>query len=207
MSPAVLRAIFGSCLSLGLVDLAWLDSNAARLKTDGNWELLTRPAPAAPAPTPAPAPAPPPKVVAREEPPPVVTREIARPQPEDPPVKVEPATSCTVQFERSASAIPPGQLANLAPIAQAIKNDPRVIARITGHADRMLWKGNRGSNLSLSDDRALAVARALGQLGVPPDRIKRAALGDTRPVDDRATEDAYRRNRRVEVRIETTGER
>jgi outer membrane protein OmpA-like peptidoglycan-associated protein len=206
MSPAVLRAIFGSCLSLGLVDLAWLDSNAARLKNDGNWELLTRPAPAAPA-APAPPPVPAPKPIAVEELPPVVTREVAQAQPEEQPVKVEPATSCTVQFERSASAIAPDQLANLSAIAHAIKNDRRAIARITGHADRMLWKGNRGSNLSISDDRALAVARALGQLGVPPDRIKRAALGDTRPVDDRATEEAYRRNRRVEVRIETTGDR
>jgi outer membrane protein OmpA-like peptidoglycan-associated protein len=213
MSPAILRAIFGSCLTLGLVDLAWLDTNAARLSNEGSWELLTHPRPGASAELH--------QAIAYDEVPRVSTKEVAPPGPTDRPAaptdravapnvrpaEPEPATSGVIQFERSLAVIPPDQAANLNAIAEAAKNDPRVILRIFGHADRMLWKANRGNNFTLSEDRALAVARALGKLGVPPDRIRRAAFGDTRPVDDRATEDAYRRNRRVEVRIEPAGDR
>jgi len=197
MSPAILRAIFGSCLSLGLVDLAWLDMNADRLRNEESWELLTHPPPAASAE--------PHQAIAHPEPLRVYTKEVAPAVPT--PAEPEPVTTCVIQFDRSLAVIPPDQAANLTAIAEAAKKDPRTILRIFGHADRMLWKANRGNNLTLSEDRALAVTRALGKLGVPPDRIRRAAFGDTRPVDDRSTEEAYRRNRRVEVRIEPTGDR
>jgi outer membrane protein OmpA-like peptidoglycan-associated protein len=199
MSPAALRVLFGSCLTFGLVDLAWLDANAARLKGEGALELLTRPAPRAPA-EPLPA-------IALVEPPRAPPIETAPADPPNRPAQPEPVTSCIIQFERSLSVIPSDQVANLTPIAEAAKNDPRAIIRIVGHADRLAWKANRGNNYTLSEDRAVAVSRVLGKLGIAPDRIKRAALGDTRPVDDRATEDAYRRNRRVEVRIERMGDR
>jgi outer membrane protein OmpA-like peptidoglycan-associated protein len=213
MSPAILRAVFGSCLTLGLVDLAWLDANAARLRNEESWELLTHPLPAASAKLhPA---------IVHDEVPRVSTKEVAPAGPTDRPAgptdrpagpiarpaEPEEPVSGVIQFERSLAVIPPDQVANLTAIAEAAKNDPRAILRIFGHADRMLWKANRGNNFTLSEDRALAVARALNKLGVPPDRIRRAAFGDTQPVDDRATEEAYRRNRRVEVRIEPTGDR
>ncbi|HMI86827.1 MAG TPA: OmpA family protein [Polyangiaceae bacterium] len=199
MSPRALRIIFGSCLTLGLVDLAWLDANAARLSSEGSWELLTHPPPGVSA-EPRPA-------IAHAEPPPVVAREVAPASPSLTPDAPEPATSWIIQFERSASVIPSDQMASLTAIAEAVKTHPRAIVRIAGHADRMIWKANRGNNLSLSEERAGAVARALGNLGVAPDHIRRTAFGDTRPLDGRATEDAYRRNRRVDVRVELPGER
>jgi peptidoglycan-associated lipoprotein len=207
MSPAALRAVFGSCLTLGFADLAWLDMNAARWGTETS---------------------PPPVVLVEKAPavelPAVMVRPAATPQPEPAPAAAtasEPlpaaaplgptkqgdaVTSCTVQFDRSLSILHADQAANLTVIAQAVKENPRAVVRIGGHADRLAWKANRGNNLSLSEDRSLAVARALGKLGVPPDRIRRAAFGDTRPVDDRSTEDAHRRNRRVEVRVDLTGD-
>jgi outer membrane protein OmpA-like peptidoglycan-associated protein len=205
MSPAVLRTVFASCLTLGLVDLAWLDANAARWTNDGKWELLTRPQPSVSAELP--------RVIVREEPRAAATTEAVPAAPAatagSRPIEPEPeqVTSCTIQFERSLSVLPPDQAANLVVIAEAMKTDPRATARIFGHADRMGWKGNRGDNFTLSENRALAVARALGKLGIPADRIKRAAFGDTHPIDERSTEDAYRRNRRVEVRIDPPGGR
>jgi chemotaxis protein MotB len=110
-----------------------------------------------------------------------------------------------IQFDRSLSVLRSDQAPNLAAIADAVRKDARAIVQIGGHADRLAWKGNRGNNLTLSEDRAVAVARALSKLGVPSDRVRRAAFGDTRPIDERTTEEAYRRNRRVEVRIELRG--
>jgi outer membrane protein OmpA-like peptidoglycan-associated protein len=149
---------------------------------------------------------------------PIVSAELAKPiaptLPSSPPAsegapsaapasaeKREQVTSWIIQFDRSLSVLRSDQAPNLADIADLVRSDARAVVQIGGHADRLAWKGNRGNNLSLSEDRAVAVARALSKLGVPPDRIRRVAFGDTRPIDERTTEDAYRRNRRVEVRI------
>jgi outer membrane protein OmpA-like peptidoglycan-associated protein len=207
MSPAVLRAIFGSCLTLGLADLAWLDANAEKVgqHTSSPPLVLVEPAMSAAPPRPVDE-APPVRV--RERPVSTTTAEaLPAGAPEKAAKREERFASCVIQFERSLSVIPPDQAADLAAIAEATKNDPRAIVKISGHADRMAWKANRGDNLTLSEDRALAVARALGKLGIPAGRIRRVAFADTRPVDDRATEEAYRRNRRVEVRVEPNGER
>jgi outer membrane protein OmpA-like peptidoglycan-associated protein len=199
MSPFALRAIFSSCLALGLADLAWLDVNALRLNSDESWERLQAPLP----------------IVSAELAKPVVATTLA-----SPPASKAPAarstgsasqsaavTSWTIQFDRSFSVIRSDQAPNLAAIADAARSDVRAIVQIGGHADRLAWKGNRGSNLALSDNRAVTVARALLKLGVPSDRIRHVAFGDTRPIDERTTEEAYRRNRRVEVRIELGGGR
>jgi len=197
MSPFALRAIFVSCLTLGLADLAWLDANAARLNSDEPWERLRAPLPIVSAEVTKPA-----AETSLASPP---AGEGATPRLADRASQPAEATSWTIQFDRSLSVIRSDQAPNLAAIADVIRKDARAIVQIGGHADRLAWKANRGNNLTLSEDRAVAVARALSRLGVPSDRIRRAAFGDTRPIDERTTEDAYRRNRRVEVRIELRG--
>jgi outer membrane protein OmpA-like peptidoglycan-associated protein len=113
---------------------------------------------------------------------------------------------CVVHFDSGVSVISDGQAKTLTPIADALKNDPKAIVRVDGHADRAGWIG-KGSNLVLSEARAGAIVGALVKLGIPAERIRTAAYGDTRPVDDRSTEEAFRQNRRAEVRIELTGDR
>jgi len=204
MSPAVHRVAFGSCLALGFVDLAWLDVNAERMSASGEpvaqvqfesrGNVIEPRAPTAVAP---------PSMVVADEPTP-------QPPDESLPGSTLPTRepiSVVILFERSLSLISDEQIAMLGTVADVIKKDASAMVRIGGHADRMPWKANRGSNMALSDDRAAAVVRVLGRLGVKPDRIRRVAFGDTRPVDDRTMEEAYRRNRRVEVRVEHTGDR
>jgi len=200
MSPAILRGVMGSCLALGVADLAWLDVNAERMTSSAP------PAPTVPIEPLAPAagierlpPVPPASAISDEVLPPVMTTE-SRPSPPQP-------ERCVVHFDSGVSVISDDQAKMLTPIADALKNDPKAVVRVDGHADRAGWKDNRGSNLVLSDERAAAIVRALGELGIPRDRIRTAAFGDTRPVDDRSTEEAFRRNRRAEVRIELTGDR
>jgi len=198
MSLFAHRAVFGTFLVLGLVDLAWLDANAARLGGEnaqsGPTVRLAMSVNAEP---------PPPIATAA---PPVVTAPEAPPSPREEASPRAPSTF-VVLFDRSLSVINDDQATVLFAVAEALKNDASAIVRIGGHADRMAWKGNRSSNLALSEDRAAAVARALGALGVKAERIRRTAFGDKRPVDDRATEDAYQRNRRVELRIVHPGDR
>jgi flagellar motor protein MotB len=114
---------------------------------------------------------------------------------------------CVVQFESGLAVVSDDQAKVIAPIADFLKHDPKAVVRVDGHADRTVWVDNKRSNYALSYDRAAAIVRELGKLGIPRDRIRATAFGDTRPVDDRSTEEAYRRNRRVEVRIELTGGR
>src|SRR5689334_14272477 len=42
MSPAMLRGVMGSCLALGVVDLAWLDINAERMESAVSGESSAR---------------------------------------------------------------------------------------------------------------------------------------------------------------------
>lgn len=208
MSPVAHRALFASCLTLGLVDLAWLDANAARVVSEASPVPPVRVALPANVDLPAPIGVAPP-ALAPPEPPataPVPPAPAAAPRREELPPARGPV-SCVILFDRSLSIIHEDQAALLAPIADAVNRDPSAVVRIFGHADRMAWKANRGNNQTLSEDRAAAVARVLDKLGVRADRIRRAAFGDTRPVDERSTEDAFQRNRRVEVRVERTGER
>ncbi|HUN51446.1 MAG TPA: OmpA family protein, partial [Candidatus Sulfotelmatobacter sp.] len=57
------------------------------------------------------------------------------------------------------------------------------------------------SNWELSTARAVAVAKYLISRGVPPDRLAPTGFGEFHPLDPRATEDAYRRNRRIELKL------
>ena len=204
MSPVVHRVALGSSLALGLVDLGWLDANAARISSalpvhpvpiESRSHLVEPPASASVAPPIAAAVATAPPEAHVQAPP-----AAASPAPQEP-------LNLVVLFDRSLAVIGEDQGPVLALIADALKNDPQASVRISGHADRVPWKANRGNNMTLSDERAAAVVRALGRLGVPSDRIRRVAFGDTRPIDDRSSEEAYRRNRRVEVRVDRTGGR
>jgi len=130
---------------------------------------------------------------------------------ENPPSPLPPEP-CVFHYDRGVSVISDDQAKMLTPIVDALKNDPKAVLRVEGHADRTGWEGssweqNRGNNLVLSETRAAAIVQTLGKLGAPRDRIRAAAFGDTRPVDDRWTEEAFRRNRRAEVRIELTGDK
>jgi peptidoglycan-associated lipoprotein len=199
MSPAILRAVLGSCLALGVADLAWLDLNAERMNGSASS------APTVPTETLVPA-------ARMERLPPVPAPSPASDQVLPPVAKTEsrpsslPPEPCIIHFDLGVSAISDDQAKMLTPIADALKKNAKAVVRVDGHADRTGWK-RKGNNFALSDERAAAIVRALGELGIARDRIRSAAFGDTRPVDDGSTEEAFRRNRRAEVRIELTGDR
>ncbi|MBK6866500.1 MAG: peptidoglycan-associated lipoprotein Pal [Burkholderiales bacterium] len=68
---------------------------------------------------------------------------------------------------------------------------------LEGHTDE---RGSREYNLALGQKRAEAVRRALTLVGATDAQIEAVSFGEESPAVAGSTEDAYARNRRVELR-------
>ncbi len=76
------------------------------------------------------------------------------------------------------------------------------VLRIDGHTDRRPISTARfPSNWELSAARAISVAKLLIEKGVSPHRLVAAGFGEFSPIDPADTEEAYRRNRRIEFKL------
>jgi chemotaxis protein MotB len=103
---------------------------------------------------------------------------------------------------------PAGQV-SMASIARSLQEITSVIPkgidwvlRIDGHTDaRPISNEEFASNRVLSAARANAVAKALAAVGIPEERLLPAGFGEYRPIDRASTFEAYRRNRRIEIKL------
>ena len=76
------------------------------------------------------------------------------------------------------------------------------VLRVDGHTDmRPITGGQFKSNWDLSAARAISVVQYLITKGVSPNRLVAAGFGEFQPIDTGTTEDAYRRNRRIELKL------
>jgi chemotaxis protein MotB len=77
------------------------------------------------------------------------------------------------------------------------------VLRVDGHTDvRPIAPGGQfKSNWDLSAARAISVVEYLISKGVKPQRLVAAGFGEFQPIDVGTTEDAYRRNRRIEFKL------
>jgi chemotaxis protein MotB len=83
-----------------------------------------------------------------------------------------------------------------------IPADVNWVLRIDGHTDKRPISNVRfPSNWELSAARAISVANYLVGQGVSPARLVAAGFGEFAPIDPGETEDAYRRNRRIEFKL------
>ena len=97
----------------------------------------------------------------------------------------------------------------LAPVITALKElsakiPPEInwILRVDGHTDRRPISNSQfPSNWELSTARAISVVRFAIEEGVPAARLATAGFADKQPLDPRNAEDAYRRNRRIELKL------
>lgn len=88
-------------------------------------------------------------------------------------------------------------------ITATIPNDIKWILRVDGHTDRVPIKTKRfPSNWELSSARAISVVKFLVTQGIPADRFAAAGFGEFQPLDVRNDEFAYRRNRRIELKMD-----
>jgi chemotaxis protein MotB len=87
-------------------------------------------------------------------------------------------------------------------IAARIPNDIDWILRVDGHTDKRPYSGLYGGNWELSTARAIAVVQFLIDQGIPPNRLVAAGFAEFRPLVDADNDDAYRKNRRIELKLD-----
>jgi chemotaxis protein MotB len=97
----------------------------------------------------------------------------------------------------------------LAPVITALKEiaakippDINWILQVEGHTDRRpISNPQFQSNWELSTARAISVVRFAMDEGIPAAHLAAAGFADKQPIDPRNTDDAYRRNRRIELKL------
>lgn len=87
-------------------------------------------------------------------------------------------------------------------VGEEIPGDIAWVLRVDGHTDqRPIQTPEFASNWELSSARAIAVVRRLIDQGVPPHRLVAAGFGEYQPLAIGDSEEAFRRNRRIELKL------
>jgi chemotaxis protein MotB len=84
----------------------------------------------------------------------------------------------------------------------SIPRDLQWILRVDGHTDRVpIRSANFASNWELSMARAVSVVRYLAEQGIAEERMAAAGFSKFHPLDPADNEEAYRKNRRIEIKL------
>jgi chemotaxis protein MotB len=76
------------------------------------------------------------------------------------------------------------------------------VLRVDGHTDRIPIRTPKySSNWELSSARAISVVKFLTTQGIPAERLAATGFGEHQPLDAREDEIAFRRNRRIELKL------
>ncbi|HNH35166.1 MAG TPA: OmpA family protein, partial [Rhodocyclaceae bacterium] len=102
----------------------------------------------------------------------------------------------TVFFEFDTVTLTAETQAVLQRYAEFLRRNPTLNVTINGHTDDV---GDAGYNLTLSQDRAQAVADYLAGLGISASRFTVAGLGETQPTAGNGNDEGRALNRRVEL--------
>jgi chemotaxis protein MotB len=87
-------------------------------------------------------------------------------------------------------------------LSQKIPPDIAWVLRVDGHTDiRPISGPVFKSNWDLSAARAIAVVQYLASKSIAPEHLVAAGFGEFQPIDSAKTEDAYKRNRRIEFKL------
>jgi chemotaxis protein MotB len=87
-------------------------------------------------------------------------------------------------------------------IGAKIPNDIQWVLRVDGHTDkRPIRTPQFASNWELSTARAISVVKFLIEAGIPADRLAATGFGEYQPIDSGTSEEAWRRNRRIELKL------
>ncbi|KAB0268962.1 peptidoglycan -binding protein [Microvirga brassicacearum] len=98
------------------------------------------------------------------------------------------------ELDRIASA--------LVELEKQIPPDIPWVIRVDGHTDaRPIATAQFPSNWALSAARAIAVVQAFAARGVSPQHLLAAGFGEYQPIDVGTSEEAYSRNRRIELKL------
>jgi chemotaxis protein MotB len=114
-----------------------------------------------------------------------------------------------VFFDAGQAALKPAGRAELDKLGEAlldlekqIPSDIAWVLRVDGHTDvRPIASSQFASNWELSAARAISVVKYLIGKGVSPQRLVAAGFGEFQPIDPGGTDEAYSRNRRIELKL------
>jgi chemotaxis protein MotB len=115
-----------------------------------------------------------------------------------------------VFFDSGQAVLRPEGRAELDKLASAlldlekqIPSEINWVLRVDGHTDTRPLGGTSQfkTNWDLSAARAISVVQYLISKGVPPQRLVAAGFGEFQPIDPGTTEEAYSRNRRIELKL------
>ena len=114
-----------------------------------------------------------------------------------------------VLFPSGAETINPAGEQELQKLAEAVKElegeiPPEInwVIRVDGHTDsRPINSARFRSNWELSAARAISVVQYLISQGVSPNHLVAAGFADNYPLQEGDTEEAYRANRRIELKL------
>ena len=91
---------------------------------------------------------------------------------------------------------------SLIEISKIIPREIDWVLRIDGHTDkRPIFNNNFPSNWHLSSSRAIKIVNFLISQGIPPSRLVAAGFGEYHPITDDDSEQAYKENRRIEIKL------
>jgi peptidoglycan-associated lipoprotein len=100
-----------------------------------------------------------------------------------------------VYFGYDSSVLAPAELAKIQQAADYMTGNAGIVLIVEGHCDE---RGSNEYNLSLGEQRALALRSALVNLGISADRIQSRSFGEEKPAVLGSGEAAWAQNRRGE---------
>ena len=101
-----------------------------------------------------------------------------------------------IYFDFDSSDIRPEYVDVIGAHGRFLGATPTVRVRLEGHTDE---RGSREYNIGLAERRAQTVRRALALQGVQESQISTVSYGEERPAASGSDENAYSKNRRVEI--------
>lgn len=117
--------------------------------------------------------------------------------------------SSEVLFPTASDEVSADGMIQLTRLAETLKTlsaeipaDLPWVLQVDGHTDRRpIATARFPSNWELSTARALAIVKFLRTQGIPPERLAATGYGEFHPLDARSSEEAYARNRRIELKL------
>lgn len=117
--------------------------------------------------------------------------------------EVRDALTRMVFFEYDQSRITAEAERRLREKVQILRDHPDLTVRLEGHADE---RGSTEYNLALGQRRAESAKEFMVGFGIEPSRIRTISYGEERPLVNQSNEQAWARNRRVEVVLLSGGD-
>jgi chemotaxis protein MotB len=114
-----------------------------------------------------------------------------------------------VVFDSASAELAPAGQGQMAGLARTLKElnakipkDVNWVLRVDGHTDkRPIRNVQFPSNWELSTARAISVVKFLIAEGIPAERLAATGFGEYQPLDEGNSEEALRKNRRIELKL------